>query len=72
MSRHTGIASLSRAAALSMAAAFVILPLLATFLGGFKTIGELRSSPFGLPPTWHTEYYIGILTKPVFSSCLKS
>lgn len=72
MSRPTGLGSLTRAAALSMAAAFVILPLMATFLGGFKTIGELRSSPFGLPPEWHAEYYLGILTNPVFWSYLKS
>ena len=72
MSRQTGIGSLSRAAALSMAAAFVIVPLLATVLGGFKTVGELRASPFGLPSQWHTEFYIDILRNPVFWSYLKS
>ena len=72
MSRQSGIGSLSRAAALSMAAAFVIVPLLATVLGGFKTVGELRASPFGLPNQWHTEFYIDILRNPVFWSYLKS
>ena len=72
MSRQSGIGSLSRGAALSMAAAFVIVPLLATVLGGFKTVGELRASPFGLPNQWHTEFYIDILRNPVFWSYLKS
>jgi len=72
MSRQSAIGSLSRAAALSMAAAFVIVPLLATVLGGFKTVGELRASPFGLPSQWHTEIYIDILRNPVFWSYLKS
>ena len=30
-------------------AAFVLVPLLATVLGGFKSLGELRVNPFGLP-----------------------
>lgn len=66
------IGGLARAAALSMAAAFVIIPLLATVLGGFKTIGELRVSPFGIPSQWHFEYYADILSNPVFWSYLKS
>jgi raffinose/stachyose/melibiose transport system permease protein len=72
MKRSSGIGQLSRAAALAIAAAFVILPLVATFLGGFKTIGELRSSPFGLPPVWHTEFYGEILHNPIFWTYLKS
>lgn len=72
MSRQSGIGSLARAAALSMATAFVVVPLLATVLGGFKTVGELRASPFGLPNQWHTEFYIDILRNPVFWSYLKS
>jgi len=67
-----GIGGLARAAALSMAAAFVIIPLLATVLGGFKTVGELRVSPFGIPSQWHFEYYADILSNPVFWSYLKS
>lgn len=72
MSRHSGIGQLGRAAALALAAAFVILPLVATFLGGFKTVGELRSSPFGLPAQWHLEFYGEILHNPVFWSYLKN
>ena len=67
-----GIGGLARAAALSMAAAFVIIPLLATVLGGFKTVGELHVSPFGIPSQWHFEYYADILSNPVFWSYLKS
>ena len=70
--RFGGIGGLARAAALSMAAAFVIIPLLATVLGGFKTVGELRVSPFGIPSQWHFEYYSDILSNPVFWSYLKS
>ena len=72
MNRHSGIGSLTRAAALSMAAAFVIIPLLATALGGFKTVGELRVSPFGIPGQWHLEFYTDILRNPVFWAYLKS
>ena len=72
MNRQSGIGSLSRAAALSMAAAFVIIPLLATALGGFKTVGELRVSPFGIPSQWHLEFYTDILRNPVFWAYLKS
>lgn len=46
---------------LALVAAFVIVPLLATVLGGFKTLGELRTNPFGLPETWEWENYAGIL-----------
>ncbi|TCR64614.1 carbohydrate ABC transporter permease [Bosea sp. BK604] len=46
---------------LLLVAAFVAVPLLATVLGGFKTLGELRTNPFGLPETWEWENYAGIL-----------
>lgn len=72
LSHQSSIGSLARAAALSLAAAFVIIPLLATALGGFKTVGELRISPFGLPSQWHLEFYADILRNPVFWSYLKS
>jgi raffinose/stachyose/melibiose transport system permease protein len=41
--------------------AIIIGPLLATALGGFKSQGELRANPFGLPATWHFEHYLDIL-----------
>lgn len=42
-------------------AGFVAVPLLATVLGGFKSLGELRTSPFGLPQDWEWRNYAGIL-----------
>jgi len=47
---------------LAAVAAFVLVPLLATVLGGFKSLGELRTSPFGIPHEWEWENYAGILT----------
>ncbi len=46
---------------LALVAAFVAVPLLATVLGGFKTLGELRTNPFGLPETWEWRTYTDIL-----------
>jgi raffinose/stachyose/melibiose transport system permease protein len=46
---------------LALVAAFVAVPLLATVLGGFKTLGELRTNPFGLPETWEWRNYTDIL-----------
>jgi raffinose/stachyose/melibiose transport system permease protein len=47
---------------LAAVAVFVATPLVATVLGGFKSLGELRTNPFGLPQHWVFENYIGILT----------
>jgi raffinose/stachyose/melibiose transport system permease protein len=49
-------------ASLCVVAAIVVIPLITTALGGFKTMGELRSSPFGLPSEWQWQNYGGILT----------
>ncbi|PRD42906.1 thiamine ABC transporter ATP-binding protein [Phyllobacterium phragmitis] len=46
---------------LSLVAALVLVPLLATALGGFKSLGELRVNPFGLPSQWHWSNYLDIL-----------
>ncbi|WP_026957977.1 MULTISPECIES: carbohydrate ABC transporter permease [Aliagarivorans] len=40
---------------------FVMLPLLATVLGGFKSIGELQTNPLGLPQSWEFQHYASIL-----------
>ena len=53
---------LLRQALLFIVAAVVLVPLLATVLGGFKTLGELRSNPFGLPAVWQWQNYWGLLT----------
>ena len=54
-------APLYKALFLTVVAVFVAVPLIATVLGGFKTLGELRTNPFGLPHSWEWENYWGIL-----------
>ena len=44
----------------------IVLPLAATVLGGFKTDGELRIEPFGLPDVWRTQFYGEIFADPQF------
>lgn len=51
-------------ATLMLVAGFVLIPLLATLLGGFKSLGELRVDPFGWPAQWRLEFYQEILTGP--------
>ncbi|MBO9101590.1 MULTISPECIES: carbohydrate ABC transporter permease [Rhizobium] len=46
---------------LTIIAAIVLVPLLTTALGGFKSLGDLRVNPFGLPAEWHVENYTDIL-----------
>jgi len=46
---------------LTILAAIIVIPLLTTALGGFKTLGELRGNPFGLPSEWQWSNYGGIL-----------
>jgi raffinose/stachyose/melibiose transport system permease protein len=53
--------ALYKALFLAVVAVFVATPLLATVLGGFKSLGELRTNPFGLPQVWEFEHYAGIL-----------
>ena len=47
---------------LLVVACLVLVPLSATVLGGFKSLGELRVNPFGLPAEWQWQNYWGILT----------
>jgi raffinose/stachyose/melibiose transport system permease protein len=47
---------------LLLIAGVVVVPLLTTALGGFKTLGDLRANAFGLPSPWVFENYWGILT----------
>jgi raffinose/stachyose/melibiose transport system permease protein len=46
---------------LVLVAAIVLVPLLATTLGGFKNLGELRANPIGLPHQWVWSNYLDIL-----------
>ena len=48
-------------AALLFVAAIVVIPLAMTALGGFKTLGELRTNAFGLPEEWQWSNYVDIL-----------
>ncbi|MCB8881462.1 carbohydrate ABC transporter permease [Acidisoma cellulosilytica] len=50
-----------RAAILIIMAGIVLMPLGATLLGGFKTVGELRTNPLGLPRVWLWHNYWDIL-----------
>jgi raffinose/stachyose/melibiose transport system permease protein len=55
------VIGLPRFLILCLVGALVLVPLLATAIGGFKELGELRTHPFGLPQVWHWENYWGIL-----------
>jgi raffinose/stachyose/melibiose transport system permease protein len=48
--------------ALVLVAAVILVPLLATLLGGFKTLGDLRTNPVGLPRHWMWQNYWDILS----------
>lgn len=50
-----------RYAALFVVAGIVLIPLIATALGGFKSLGDLRVNPFGLPAKWEWANYWDIL-----------
>lgn len=63
--RPSGL-SIGQCVGLCIIALFVIIPLYATALGGFKTLGELRSSPFGLPQSWDPQNFIGIVAESTF------
>ena len=54
-------AMLFKALFLAVVAVLVLVPLLATLLGGFKSLGELRVNPFGLPRHWEWQNYADIL-----------
>jgi len=59
--RAPDLSTLYKALFLILVAAFVAVPLIATVLGGFKSLGELRTSPFGIPQNWEWQNYAGIL-----------
>ncbi len=51
-----------RMAILVVVAGIVLVPLVATLFGGFKSLGELRTDPLGLPDVWYWSNYGDILT----------
>lgn len=58
---RSGLYAAWRLAVLIVVAGIVLVPLLATALGGFKDLGELRANPFGLPRVWLWRNYWDIL-----------
>jgi raffinose/stachyose/melibiose transport system permease protein len=48
-------------ALLFIVASIVLVPLLATALGGFKSLAELRTNAFGWPRAFEIDAYVGIL-----------
>jgi raffinose/stachyose/melibiose transport system permease protein len=59
MRKHS--ANLYRYLVLILVACIVLVPLVVVALGGFKSMGELRTNPFGLPPVWRMDAYADIL-----------
>ncbi|MEX0852007.1 MAG: carbohydrate ABC transporter permease [Bauldia sp.] len=57
----TPLGTLPRLLVLFLVAGLIVVPLLATAVGGFKELGELRTNPFGLPKVWQWQNYWGIL-----------
>ncbi|WP_417308074.1 carbohydrate ABC transporter permease [Devosia sp.] len=49
-----------------LVALFILVPFYTTALGGFKSIGELRTSPFGLPQSWDPTNFTDILAQGAF------
>ena len=57
---------------LMLIAGFVLVPLIAALLGGFKSLGELQVNPIGLPDTWEFEHYKAVLDDPFLWNSLKN
>lgn len=60
------IAGVAKVTVLLVFAAFVLGPIIATVLGGFKASGDLRTNPFGLPAAWRGEFYADLVADPGF------
>ncbi len=65
-------AVLYKALFLAIMATFVLVPLLATVLGGFKSLGELRVNPFGWPQHWEWSNYGDILVSKRYWQLLRN
>ncbi len=57
---------------LTVFALIVLAPLAATVLGGFKTLGDLRVNPFGLPKEWIWSNYLDIVFSTNYWVMLKN
>lgn len=61
--------ALLRALAVTVAllvAAIVLVPVVYTVLGGFRTTGQIAAQPVALPHPWITRNYTGILSSGIF------
>src|SRR6201987_518787 len=65
-SRRSGLFVYYRWLVLLLAAGLCLFPLWATFVGGFKSTGGLRTNAFGLPLQWLTDNYVSIATSARF------
>ena len=72
IARPFDLARLYKALFLAVIATFVVVPLLATVLGGFKSLGELRVNPFGLPQQWEWSNYADILVSKRYWELLRN
>lgn len=65
-------ASLVRLLVLVLVAGFVLVPIASTAIGGLKTLGELRTNPFGLPSVWNWNNYADVLRDPAVWQMMKN
>src|SRR3954451_23207197 len=72
IARPVDLTRLYKALFLAVVATFVVVPLLATVLGGFKSLGELRVNPFGLPQRWEWSNYADILLSKRYWELLRN
>jgi raffinose/stachyose/melibiose transport system permease protein len=61
-SNRSGLFVYYRWLVLLLASGLCLFPLWATFIGGFKSTGDLRTNAFGLPREWITDNYLSIAT----------
>lgn len=66
MTRGHLLRNIVRVALLCLVASFVLAPMVATVLGGFKTNAEIRTNAFALPASWNWEFYGSIISDPAF------
>ena len=51
---------------LFLMAATIFIPLYVSVMGGFKTVGELRTNALGLPSNWNFDNYLSVLLNNKF------
>ncbi|NIZ11526.1 carbohydrate ABC transporter permease [Pseudooceanicola sp. HF7] len=66
MTRGHLLRNILRVAFLCLVASFVLAPMVATVLGGFKSNAEIRTNALALPESWNWEFYGSIVADPAF------